>query len=65
MTLAGIKTGDIVLCDVRGDQFHARVAARPDELLPIESLTRRPIPSLYVKPRQVIAHWRKSKQSKV
>lgn len=66
MNLASVRAGDIVRADVRGDQFYAlAVEDAADGHLPIESLTRRPIPSHRLTARQVVAHWRKSKQSKV
>lgn len=67
MNLSGVKPDDIVMCDVRGDRFFAQVGARNGDgsKLPITSLTGRPIPALQVSARQVVGHWRKSKQSKV
>jgi hypothetical protein len=66
MTLAGVRRGDIVYCDVRGDRFYARVRDEVAEgRLPIESLTGRPIPALRVSARQVCGHWRRSKASRI
>jgi hypothetical protein len=66
MSLAGVRQGDIVLCDVRGDRFFARVrGAVAEGRLPIESLTGRPIPALRVSARQVCGHWRRSKASRI
>jgi hypothetical protein len=66
MSLAGIREGDIVFCDVRGDRFYAAARGRAYEgKVPIVSLTGRPIPALRVTARQVIGHWRKSKSSRV
>ncbi len=76
MNLTGIKPGDIVCCNVRGDQFYALAGKRdtkettsaPTALaypLQIQGLGRRPIPRLRVKASEVVGHWRKSKQSKV
>lgn len=64
MQLASIKPGDILLYDVRGDRFYALALGASGGTVQIESLTRRPIPALHVKSRQVVAHWRKSKQSR-
>ncbi len=66
MSLAGIREGDIVYCDVRGDRFYA--LAKDGAIqgkVPIFSLTGRPIPALRVSARQVIGHWRRSKASRV
>jgi hypothetical protein len=69
MNLSGVKAEDIIYCDVRGDRFYASVEERqkqgPRLYLAIKSLTGRPIPALRVTARQVVAHWRKSKASKV
>lgn len=66
MNLAGIRGGDIVCCDVRGDRFYAVVKGRAAESrLPVSSLTGRPIPALRVTARQVVGHWRRSKASRV
>jgi hypothetical protein len=66
MSLAGVREGDIVFCDVRGDRFYARVKGEVDEgRLPIESLTGRPIPALRVRARQVCGHWRRSRSSRI
>lgn len=65
MNLTSVRTGDIVRCDVRGDRFYATVEdARQRGVLAIDSLTGRPIPTYHVTARQVVAHWRKSKQSR-
>lgn len=69
MLVQGINPGDILLCDVRGDRFYALATVVPvggrGAKVQIESLTRRPIPALAVTSRQIVGHWRKSKQSKV
>jgi hypothetical protein len=66
MSLAGIRGGDVLRCDVRGDRFYALAKAQAVEgKVPIESLTGRPIPALRVTARQVVGHWRKSKASRV
>lgn len=65
MNLAGVREGDIIQCDIRGDRFYAMArSTAKNGVIPIESLTGRPIPSMNAKSRQVVAHWRKSKQSR-
>jgi hypothetical protein len=64
MNITGIKSGDIVQCDVRGYRFFALVTDSSTRgSLRIEGLSRLAIPTLEVKARQVIGHWRKSKRS--
>lgn len=66
MRLTGVKVGDIVLCDVRGDRFYASVRDRAEggsRPLEIGALTSRPIPALKVSARQVVGHWRRRKGS--
>ena len=62
MNLQPIEVGSIVLIDKRGARFHAHVLERrPGELRirPIErNITWRAATA-----REVVAHWRKSKQS--
>ncbi len=66
MNLGGVREGDVLCCDVRGDRFYALAkAAAAEGKVPIASLTGRPIPALRVGARQVIGHWRKSKASRV
>ncbi|MGA8746707.1 MAG: hypothetical protein WB507_12735 [Solirubrobacterales bacterium] len=66
LNLAGIREGDILCCDVRGDRFYALVRGRASEgRVPISSLISRPIPALRVTARQVIGHWRRSKTSQI
>ncbi len=66
MSLAGVRAGAVLCCDVRGDRFYALArAAAAEEKVQITSLTGRPIPALRVGARQVIGHWRKSKASRV
>ena len=65
MNITGIKSGDIVHCDVRGYRFYALVTDSSTRgSLRIESLSRLAVPTFQVKARQVVGHWRKSKQSK-
>jgi hypothetical protein len=64
VNLAGIKPGDIVECDVRGVRFHALVEIRPVERgLAVKPLARN-VTRHEVTARQVVAHWRRSKQSR-
>lgn len=63
MKLHGIKPGDLVLCDVRGSRFHARVGCRPvDGGLTVQPIERH-ITTRTVTARQVLAHWRRSARS--
>ena len=71
MQTQGIKTGDVIRCNVRGDKFYALVRspvsynpAMNKRCLEVTSLTGRPIPSKFITPRQVIGHWRKSRRNK-
>lgn len=58
MKLAGIKGGDVVRCDVRGDRFWALALTVNKGSVVIASLIDgRPIPALKVSSRQVIGHW--------
>jgi hypothetical protein len=61
MKVAGIKTGDLVLLDVRGARFHAEVTGRDENGLTVLPL-QRAITYRHVRSRQVIAHWRKAAQ---
>lgn len=70
MNSANIKQGDIVKCNVRGDEFFATVAqpvgynaGLEKRCLEVESLTQRPIPTRFITPRQITDHWRKSRRS--
>lgn len=65
MTLAGIKEGDVVQADVRGDRFYAVVSEKDrGELLvhPIPGNGRSGVRLLTA--RQVIAHWRRAAGSR-
>ena len=71
MQTAGIRTDDIIRCNVRGDKFYATVRspvsynpAMRKRCLEVKSLTGRPIPTTFVTPRQVIGHWRQSRRNK-
>jgi hypothetical protein len=63
MNTAGIHPGDLVLCDVRGARFHAYVKEHTDGGLAVRPIERG-ITYRQVTARQVIAHWRRSKQSR-
>jgi hypothetical protein len=62
MRLGGVRAGDLVLCDVRGARFHAEVTGCDENGLAVRPL-QRAITYHYVRPRQVIAHWRKAGRS--
>lgn len=59
MTLANVKIGDVVKCDVRGRVFYALVDGKPDAgevaILPIGRETY-----YHVAAEQVTGHWRKA-----
>jgi hypothetical protein len=59
MKIAGIKTGDLVLLDVRGARFHGEVTGRDENGVTVLPL-QRGITYRHVSPRQVITHWRKA-----
>jgi hypothetical protein len=61
MTTQGIKPGDIVKCDIRGQLFYAMVITKGDTL-EVEPLDRR-ITFRNVTARQVVGHYRKAKKS--
>lgn len=63
MRTQGIKAGDIVHCDVRGQRFYATVSERTDEGLQLDKLNSQFLPAYVVKPRQVIGHYSKRKGS--
>lgn len=63
MTLANITTGDIVLCDIRGQQFYGIVVEREKgkrEIM-VEPIDKRNGPVRTVKSTQVKARYRKCK----
>jgi len=62
VTTQGIKPGDIVKCDLRGQMFYAVVVTKGEQL-EIEPIDRR-ITYRHVTARQVVAHYRKAKGSK-
>lgn len=69
MDTSSIRAGDIVKCNVRGDEFYATVTEpvgyntqMGKRCLEVESLTRRPIPTRFLTPRQITDHWRKTRR---
>ena len=60
MTLNGLKSGDIVLCDRMGRVFYAVVVERHERELRIEPIDRR-VTYRCVKAREVLGIWRKSR----
>lgn len=64
MNISTVRPGDIVRCDVRGDQFFAEVTERNSGELTLAPVGRTFLPIYHVKSRQVIAHYRKSKRSR-
>lgn len=64
MNITPIKPGDLVRCDIRGDQFVAEVTEKLDGNLTLAPVGRTFLPAYHVRARQVVAHYRKSKGSK-
>ena len=60
MTLNGVKSGDIVLCDRMGRVFYATVTQRRERALEVEPIDRR-VTYRRVKAREVLGIWRKSR----
>ena len=60
MRTAGIRAGDIVLCDVRGHRFYALVKERAESELAITPLDRH-VTYYSVRAREVVDHFRKSR----
>ena len=60
MTLSGVKSGDIVLCDRMGRRFYAIVVERHERELEVEPIDRR-VTYRHVKAREVLGIWRKSR----
>ncbi len=60
MTLNGVKTGDIVLCDRLGQRFYAIVVERHGRELEVDPIDRR-VTYRRVKAREVLGIWRKSR----
>lgn len=65
MRTAGIRPDDIVLADVRGTKFYARVKELPDQaqkvLVGELDFSARPVPYRIVTARQIKAHYSKRK----
>lgn len=63
MRLSGIRHGDIVLCDVRGQTFYAQVHDKGPQALELTELdhSRLNVPYRIVKARQVKRHYSKRK----
>jgi hypothetical protein len=60
MTLGGVKSGDIVLCDRMGRVFYAIVVKRHERELEVEPIDSR-VTYRRVKAREVLGIWRKSR----
>jgi hypothetical protein len=60
MTLTGVKSGDIVLCDRMGRVFYAIVVERDGRELGVEAIDRR-VTYRRVRAREVLGIWRKSR----
>jgi hypothetical protein len=60
VTLNGVKSGDIVLCDRMGRVFYAIVTQRHERELEVEPIDRR-VTYRRVKAREVLGIWRKSR----
>ena len=60
MTLNGVKSGDIVLCDRLGRVFYATVVERHERELEVDPIDRR-ITYRRVKAREVLGIWRKGR----
>lgn len=60
MTLNGVKTGDIVLCDRMGRVFYAIVVERHGREVEVDPIDRR-VTYRRVKAREVRGIWRKSR----
>lgn len=63
MTLAGIRPGDLVRCDVKGRVFLAAVEGVAGRQLHVRPESRN-VTWRTVSARQVVAHWRLSKRSR-
>ena len=60
MTLNGVKSGDIVLCDRMGRVFYAIVVERAGRELAVDPIDRR-VTYRRVKACEVLGIWRKSR----
>jgi hypothetical protein len=63
MRTQGIKPGDIVHCDVRGQKFYAVIKEKTDDGFGLDKLTSQFLPAYVVKPRQIVGHYSKRKGS--
>ena len=63
MNLSQIDVGSIVLIDKRGVRFHAHVLGRHQGELRVRPIERN-ITWRSATAREVVAHWRKSRQSR-
>ena len=63
MRLTGIKAGDLVECDVRGQRFFARADGPGNGRLAVLPLDHR-VTNRAVSAREVIGHYRKAKGSR-
>lgn len=59
MRTTGIKTGDVVECNVRGQRFFAKAQGPGNGSLPIHPLDTR-VTYRTVKAREVVGHYRKA-----
>ena len=60
MTLNGVRSGDIVLCDRMGRVFYAIVIERHERELGVQPIDRR-VTCRRVKAREVLGIWRQSR----
>ena len=60
MTLNGVRSGDIVLCDRMGRVFYAIVIERQERELEVDPIDRR-VTYRRVKAQEVLGIWRKSR----
>jgi hypothetical protein len=64
MRLTGIKVGDIVHADVRGQRFYAMVEQPDDGAVQVTSLNGKALGYSLLTARQVVGHWRRAAGSK-
>lgn len=64
MNLGGVRDEDVVAVNVRGDQFYGLVLNRDGRKLNIRPISGGRGEFRQVTARQVVAHYRKSKQSR-
>jgi hypothetical protein len=63
MRLSGVKVGDIVQCDVRGQRFFARVDQADGHWLEVGSLNGVQLGYRRLSSRQIVGHYRRAKNS--